>query len=379
MSAGFENSGQELGGGLAVTGNYPGKARTPDELRADLDKTLSLLPGSHRLNLHASYAETGGRKVERDAARARTFPDLDRLGTNPGASAWTSIPTYFAHPLAADGYTLAHADHAIRRFWIDHGIACRQIGAAIGKALGTPCVTNVWIPDGCKDTSHRPQRTARAPRRIARRNLRRAARPAVHPRRRRGQTVRDRLGELCRRLARVLSRLCRDAQEASVPRRRPLSSDRDRLGQDLGGAPVLWMRSCCTSAAAFAGTATTWWSSPTSSRRSLRSWSAAAISTASTSGSIFSTPASTAWPPGSSAPGPCRRHCCSRCSSRPKPSASSRPKAIPPRGWRSWKSSRRSPSARSGIIIACRATCPPAEIGWRRSRHYERDVLSKRG
>jgi L-rhamnose isomerase len=148
---GFENSGQEIGGGLAVTGNYPGKARTADELRSDLDKTLALLPGSHRLNLHASYAETGGRKVERDALEAKHFERwIDWAKSRHIGMDFN--PTYFAHPLAADGYTLAHADQAIRRFWIDHGIACRQIGAAIGKALDSPCVTNVWIPDGCKDT-----------------------------------------------------------------------------------------------------------------------------------------------------------------------------------------------------------------------------------
>jgi L-rhamnose isomerase len=148
---GFENSGQEIGGGLAVTGNYPGKARTPDELRSDLDKTLALLPGSHRLNLHASYAETDGRKVERDALRPEHFERwIDWAKSRDIGMDFN--PTYFAHPLAADGYTLAHADQAIRRFWIDHGIACRRIGAAIGKALDSPCVTNVWIPDGCKDT-----------------------------------------------------------------------------------------------------------------------------------------------------------------------------------------------------------------------------------
>jgi L-rhamnose isomerase len=147
---GFEGSGQELGGGLAVTGNYPGKARTPDELRSDLDKTLSLLPGTHRLNLHASYAETGGRKVERDALGSEHFrgwidwADARRIGMDFN-------PTYFAHPLAADGSTLAHPDPGIRRFWIDHGIACRRIGAAIGQALGSPCITNVWIPDGSKE------------------------------------------------------------------------------------------------------------------------------------------------------------------------------------------------------------------------------------
>jgi L-rhamnose isomerase len=148
---GFENSGQELGGGLAVTGHYPGKARTADELRADIEQALSLLPGAHRLNLHASYAETGGRKVEREDLGPEHFQGWidwaksSRIGMDFN-------PTYFAHPLAASGYTLAHNDPAVRQFWIDHGIACRQIGAAIGSALGSPCVTNVWIPDGCKDT-----------------------------------------------------------------------------------------------------------------------------------------------------------------------------------------------------------------------------------
>jgi L-rhamnose isomerase len=148
---GFENSGQEIGGGLAVTGNYPGKARTPDELRSDLDKAMALLPGSHRLNLHASYAETGGRKIERNALEPAHFERwIDwaksrRIGMDFN-------PTYFAHPLVADGCTLAHIDAHIRRFWIDHGIVCRTIGAAIGKALASPCVTNIWIPDGCKDT-----------------------------------------------------------------------------------------------------------------------------------------------------------------------------------------------------------------------------------
>jgi L-rhamnose isomerase len=148
---GFENNGQELGGGLAVTGRYPGKAHTADELRSDLDKTPSLLPGSHRLNLHASYAETGGRTVERDALEPQHFQRwIDWAKSRQIGMDFN--PTYFAHPLAADGTTLTHPEKAVRQFWIDHGIACRHIGAAIGKALETPCVTNVWIPDGCKDT-----------------------------------------------------------------------------------------------------------------------------------------------------------------------------------------------------------------------------------
>lgn len=148
---GFENSGKDIGGGLAVTGRYPGKARTADELRADLQFALSLIPGTHRLNLHASYAETGSRRIERNELTPAHFQAWidwareQRLGLDFN-------PTYFAHDKAADGFTLAHPDPGIRRFWIEHGIACRQIAAAMGKAQGTACVNNVWIPDGMKDS-----------------------------------------------------------------------------------------------------------------------------------------------------------------------------------------------------------------------------------
>ena len=148
---GFENTGEALGGGLAVTGNYPGKARSPDELRADLDMALSLIPGGHRLNLHASYAETGGARVDRDQLESKHF----RNWIDWAASKKMGIdfnPTFFAHPNAADGFTLSHPNDGIRNFWIRHGLACRRIGEAIGKALGSPCITNVWIPDGYKDT-----------------------------------------------------------------------------------------------------------------------------------------------------------------------------------------------------------------------------------
>ena len=148
---GFENAGQAIGGGLAVTGNYPGKARTPDELRDDLDEALALIPGSHRLNLHASYAETGGKAVGRDELGPEHFQGwIDWARAKSMGMDFN--PTYFAHPKAADGWTLASADPSIRKFWIDHGKVCRRIGAAIGEALGTPCITNVWVPDGSKDT-----------------------------------------------------------------------------------------------------------------------------------------------------------------------------------------------------------------------------------
>jgi len=148
---GFENLSAASGGGIQATGNYPGKARTPEELRQDADKALSLIPGRHRFNIHAMYAETGGKKVERDALEPEHFQHWvdwakDRqLGIDFN-------PTCFGHPKADDGFTLAHYDEGIRNFWINHCIACRKIGAAIGQALGKPCVTNLWIPDGYKDT-----------------------------------------------------------------------------------------------------------------------------------------------------------------------------------------------------------------------------------
>jgi len=148
---GFETSGGELGGGLAATGNYPGKARSADELRSDLDQAYRLIPGLHRLNLHAIYAETGGRKVERDALAPEHFSAWLDWAKAAGHGIDFN-PTCFSHPLAASGFTLSSYDQEVRKFWIDHCIASRRIGAYFGQALGTPCVTNVWIPDGFKDT-----------------------------------------------------------------------------------------------------------------------------------------------------------------------------------------------------------------------------------
>lgn len=148
---GFENSGESIGGGLAVTGNYPGRARTADELRADLNKALELIPGTHRLNLHASYAETNSQRIERNAIQPEHFQGWVDWARDKKMG-MDFNPTFFAHPKAVDGRTLSHPDEQIRGFWIEHGIACRRIGAYLGKALGTPCITNVWIPDGSKDT-----------------------------------------------------------------------------------------------------------------------------------------------------------------------------------------------------------------------------------
>ncbi len=148
---GFERVGAELaGGGIQATGNYPGKARTIDELRRDLEQALSLIPGRHRLNLHACYLDHGGKQVERDQIGPEHFQSwIDWAGKD-----WHGIdfnPTYFSHPKAADGFTLSHPDRGIRDFWVAHGLACRRIGAEIGRQMGTPTVVNTWIPDGYKD------------------------------------------------------------------------------------------------------------------------------------------------------------------------------------------------------------------------------------
>jgi L-rhamnose isomerase len=148
---GFENMGQELGGGLAVTGNYPGRARNPEELRADLDAAFRLIPGRHRVNLHAIYGDFGGRQVERDAISPLHFKTWIAWARERGLGLDFN-PTCFAHPKAADGFTLAHRDAGIRKFWIEHCRRVREIGAEMGQSLGSPCVINVWVPDGSKDT-----------------------------------------------------------------------------------------------------------------------------------------------------------------------------------------------------------------------------------
>lgn len=148
--SGFEVNQNELSGGIDVTGNYPGKATTPEELRRDLEKALSLIPGKHRVNLHAIYAETNGEVVERDQLEPKHFENWvnwakeNRLGLDYN-------PTLFSHPKAADGLTLSHPNEEIREFWINHCIGSRKIAEYFGKELGTPALTNIWIPDGYKD------------------------------------------------------------------------------------------------------------------------------------------------------------------------------------------------------------------------------------
>lgn len=147
---GFENTGEGLSGGIAATGNFPGKARTADELRMDLDQAYSLIPGKHRLSLHAIYAETGGKKIDRSELLPEHFTRwVDWAKTHEHGLDFN--PTLFSHPMAASGFTLASHDENVRKYWIKHCIACRKIGAYFGESLGTPCVNNIWIPDGYKD------------------------------------------------------------------------------------------------------------------------------------------------------------------------------------------------------------------------------------
>jgi len=147
---GFEHGEGLSSGGIQATGNYPGKARTADELRKDLEKALSLIPGKHRVNLHAMYAETAGKKVDRNELTAAHFKNWIGWAKEQGLG-MDFNPTCFSHPLAESGFTLSNRNRSVRKFWIEHCIACRKIGKAIGRALGKACVTNIWIPDGMKD------------------------------------------------------------------------------------------------------------------------------------------------------------------------------------------------------------------------------------
>jgi L-rhamnose isomerase len=147
---GFEGADGLSGGGILATGNYPGRARNADELRADAELAFSLVPGTKRFNLHTIYAETAGKKVPRDELAPEHFAKWiswakeRKLGLDFN-------PSFFSHPMADSGYTLSSADKSVREFWIRHGKASRRIASAMGQALGSPSVNNVWVPDGSKD------------------------------------------------------------------------------------------------------------------------------------------------------------------------------------------------------------------------------------
>ena len=148
---GFERRDSELAGsGLQVTGSFPGKARTVGELRADLGEAFSLIPGGHRVNLHAIYGEFGRAAADRNAIGPEHFRGWVEWARESGLKMDFNA-TCFAHPSAASGFTLSHPDKAVRRFWIDHVKCCRKIAAAMGRELKSPCLHNLWIPDGSKE------------------------------------------------------------------------------------------------------------------------------------------------------------------------------------------------------------------------------------
>jgi len=147
--SGFESDG-ELTGGIQATGNYPGKARNGDELRADIEKVLKLIPGKHKVNVHAIYAETDGASVDRDKLEPKHFEKWVKWAKKNGLGLDFN-GSFFSHPKSDDGFTLSHPDEEIRKFWIEHGKCCRKIGEYFGRELGIPCVTNIWVPDGFKD------------------------------------------------------------------------------------------------------------------------------------------------------------------------------------------------------------------------------------
>ena len=158
---GFENTDSALSGGIQATGNYPGKARNPEELMADFDKAISLIPGKKRINLHASYAIFDGDKVDRDNLEPKHFARWVEYARSRGIGIDFN-PTYFSHPLASDGLTLSNPDETIRTFWINHGIACRRIAAYIAKGSAVRFSTTYGYPTDIR-YSGRPSRSPPAP------------------------------------------------------------------------------------------------------------------------------------------------------------------------------------------------------------------------
>lgn len=149
---GFEHPNATLSsGGIQATGHYPGKARTIIEMRQDMEKVFSLLPGKHRYNLHAIYGDFSEKFVDRDAIGSEHFQSWISWAKKLGLKLDFNS-TLFSHPKASDGFTLSHKNPDIRNFWIAHVQRCREISAAMGKALGDPCIHNLWIPDGSKDS-----------------------------------------------------------------------------------------------------------------------------------------------------------------------------------------------------------------------------------
>jgi L-rhamnose isomerase len=147
---GFD-SRESLSGGIQTTGNYPGKANTPDELMADYDKAFSLIPGKKKLNLHASYAVfEDGESAGRDKIEPKHFKRWVEFAKARGMGIDFN-PTFFSHPMVKDNLTLSSPDEEVRKYWVNHGIACLKIAEYFATETGIPCVMNIWIPDGYKD------------------------------------------------------------------------------------------------------------------------------------------------------------------------------------------------------------------------------------
>ena len=146
---GFETTGG-ASGGIQTTGNYPGKARTPQELMKDLEFALALIPGRHRVNLHACYGIHEGKVIDRDKLSEKNFAPWVKWAKKTGVKLDFN-PTFFSHPMAADGLTLSSPDPKVRNFWIKHGIQCLKIGEYFAKELKSPCGINFWCPDGYQD------------------------------------------------------------------------------------------------------------------------------------------------------------------------------------------------------------------------------------
>ncbi len=149
---GFDGS-DSIDGGIQTTGNYPGRARTPEELFNDLEVVFSLMPGKKRLNIHACYAILGDDKgkIDRDSYTIKHFKPWVDFAKKLGLDGIDFNPTFFSHPKVKDGLTLSSPDEETRNFWINHGKACMEIAKFFGKSMNSPCLVNIWIPDGYKD------------------------------------------------------------------------------------------------------------------------------------------------------------------------------------------------------------------------------------
>jgi len=147
---GFEVSTGDLTGGIQATGNYPGSSRTIEELRADIEKVLTLIPGKHRLNLHAIYGDFGGEVVDRDQIEPKHFQSWIDWANKVGVKLDFNS-TFFSHPKSESGLTLSSPDKDIQSFWMEHLRRCRHIAAEIGRQQGSACIHNIWVPDGSKD------------------------------------------------------------------------------------------------------------------------------------------------------------------------------------------------------------------------------------